>query len=509
MPDIILTTLNARYIHTAFGLRYLLANLGELRPQAQICEFTIHQRPLDIVEQLLALQPKIIGFGIYIWNVREVTDTVAALKQVAPDIKVVLGGPEISYETEQQPVAALADYVITGSADKAFAQLCQDLLSGRKPLQKVIHAGFVLPSELVLPYETYNNDDIAHRVIYVEASRGCPFRCEFCLSALDKTAYAFDLGEFLEAMEKLWQRGVRRFKFVDRTFNLKIEHSARILQFFLERLDTQTFLHFELIPDNLPDKLKQLIQQFPAGSLQFEIGIQSFNPEVQHLISRKQDNSKSQANLQFLREQTHAHLHTDLIAGLPGEDLHSFGHGFDRLLALNPHEIQLGILKRLRGSPIIRHTEQWQMRYNPNPPYNLLSNRLVSFDDMQRLNRFARYWDLFINSGRFPNTKQLLLGEQPFVRFMQFCDWLYADSGQTHKLALDKLFDFLYTALTDIFNLDKAHVLTQLQADFQHNQVPRTPVCLRNTLEPQAINEKGRKGVKKMRQDRHLKQASV
>ncbi len=502
MPDILLTTLNARYIHSAFGLRYLLANLGTLRARARIIEFSIHQRPLDIIEQLLAQSPKIIGFGVYIWNIREITDLVAALKQIAPDLKIVLGGPEISHETAQQPIAALADYIISGSADLAFAQLCQDLLGGREPAQKIIAAGFVAPGDLVLPYAEYSDDDIAHRIIYVEASRGCPFRCEFCLSALDKTAYPFDLEKFLAAMEKLWQRGVRRFKFVDRTFNLNLKHSASILQFFLQRLDTQTFLHFELIPDNLPDKLKQLIQQFPPGSLQFEIGIQSFNPEVQSLISRTQDNAKSQANVCFLRQHSHAHLHTDLIAGLPGEDLHSFAQGFDQLYALNPHEIQLGILKRLRGSPMIRHTDPWQMRYNPSPPYNLLSNRLISFKDMQRLTRFARYWDLFINSGRFPHSKQDLLADQPFARFMLFSDWLYADSGQTHKIALDKLFDFLYVALTDLFKRDKADVLMQLAADFKHNQLPRTPICLRGYVEkPQ---EKDPKVEKKMRQMRHL-----
>lgn len=480
MTDILLSTLNARYLHSAFGLRYLWANLGDLQARAEIVEFTIQQRPQDIVEQLLARQAKIIGFGVYIWNVREITEIVALLKRVAPDVIIILGGPEISYETEQQVLAEWADYVICGAAEVAFAQLCAALLRGEKPAPRIRQADFVTPTQLQLPYAAYTETDIAQRVIYVEASRGCPFRCEFCLSALDKTAYGFELEKFLAAMDELWQRGARRFKFVDRTFNLKIEHSAKILEFFLARLDAQTFLHFELIPDHLPERLQQLMQRFPPGSLQFEIGVQSFNSEVQQRISRKQDNLKTAANLRFLREQTAAHIHADLIVGLPGEGLASFGAGFDTLYALRPHEIQVGILKRLRGAPLSRHDAAWEMRYNPYPPYNIVSNRLLDFATLQRLSRFARYWDLIGNSGRFAATLPLLLAQQPFARFLQFSDWLYAASRQTHKIALDKLFDFLYQGMKALFALAEEEILTALRQDFAHTGLRRRPHCLRN-----------------------------
>src|SRR6185436_4804594 len=185
MPDVILTTLNAKYIHAAFGLRYLLANLGPLRANAGIVEFDINQRPLDVAEVLLARNPKIIGFGIYIWNVAETTEVITAIKRLRPDLTVVLGGPEVSYEVEQQEIVRLADYVITGEADLKFAEVCRQLLSGERPELKVIAAELPQFSQLVLPYDLYNDDDVAHRVIYVEASRGCPFTCEFCLSSLD------------------------------------------------------------------------------------------------------------------------------------------------------------------------------------------------------------------------------------------------------------------------------------------------------------------------------------
>src|SRR5450830_369304 len=444
---ILLTTLNARYAHASLGLRYLLANMGDLQNETQIHEFVIGARSTDIVEKILAYrqpdQPLIVGFGVYIWNVVEITQVVAILKRVAPDIVVVLGGPEVSHETNDQEIIRLADYVITGWGDVTFPALCQQLIHGPKPLMKV-HAGQQPPmSEIKLPYTLYSDQDIRHRTLYVEASRGCPFKCEFCLSALDKTAWPFDIDTFLLEMESLYQRGARLFKFVDRTFNLNIKSSLRIMQFFLDKLaanpDDPVFAHFEVVPDHLPDALKSSIQQFPAGSLQFEIGIQSFNPEVQALVSRKQDNVKAADNIRWLCEHSHAHLHVDLIAGLPGEDMASFARGFDQLVALKPHEIQFGILKRLRGTPIIRHTEAYKMVFDPYPPYTILATSTIDFNAMLRLVRFARYWDLVANSGRFQHTLPHLLGDAPFEHFMAFSDWMYGLTDATHRIALDRL----------------------------------------------------------------------
>ena len=177
MSDIVLTTLNAKYIHAAFGLRYLMANLGALQPRACLVEFDINQRPLDIAEVLLARAPRIIGFGIYIWNVTETLEVVSAIRRVSPETTIILGGPEVSYEWETQPIVALADYVITGEADLKFAEVCGQLLRGEKPATKIIPAELPDVTRLALPYDLYNDDDIAHRVIYVEASRGCPFTC--------------------------------------------------------------------------------------------------------------------------------------------------------------------------------------------------------------------------------------------------------------------------------------------------------------------------------------------
>ncbi len=473
--DILLTTLNARYMHSAFGLRYLLANLEELTPKAKVIEFTIQEQTLNIAEQLLKYQPKIIGFSVYIWNIREITDIVTVIKQISPDTVIVLGGPEVGHYPDIPAVCDLADFVVSGPGEKSFRDLCRQILAHSQPQTKYIDGIATDLTELTLPYHLYNEEDIRNRLIYVEASRGCPFKCEFCLSALDKTATAFPLESFLTEMDALWQRGVRNFKFIDRTFNLKVSTSIRILEFFLERMTDDLYLHFEVVPDNLPDKLKEVLKRFPPQSLQFEIGIQTFDSDIQTLISRKQNNDKTRENIHWLREHTGAHLHTDLIFGLPSDTLDNFADSFNQLVALNPHEIQLGILKRLRGAPLNRHNDNFALNYNPQAPYNILSTSTVDFMTMQRVNRFARFWDMIGNSGRFINTMPLILADNAFTRFMFVSDRLFEISGSTWKIALKRLFELLFVVLTDDLAMNEDTVKNQLKLDYARAGVKGIP----------------------------------
>lgn len=474
MQRITLCTINARYIHASLGLRYLFANMGDLQHRTTLREFTLEQRAEDIVEQLLTPDVRIIGFGVYIWNVELTTEVIRLLKIVNPALTLIIGGPEVSYELDEQPIGHLVDHVVSGAADIRFAELCSDILNEQQPARHASSLPLDMDS-LVSPYPFYSDEDIAHRVVYVEASRGCPFKCEFCLSSLDKTAVAFDLPAFLKQMQLLIDRGARQFKFVDRTFNLKADTSRQILEFFLSHIDKGLFLHFELIPDRLPDVLLDLLPQFPPNSLQFEIGIQSFNPEVQKRISRRQQHDKTCHNLKWLREHTTAHIHTDLIFGLPGETLDSFGEGFDLLYSLGPQEIQVGILKRLRGTPIARHTQEFDMRYMSTPPYRILAHRDADFATVQRMVRFARYWDLIGNSGRFPNALPLLLGEQPFNRFMALSDWLFATTTQTHRIALPRLFDLLHDFMCVALKMTVINVESALSDDHSHNRLKGQP----------------------------------
>lgn len=495
-PRIVLCTLNARFIHAALGLRYLLANLDRhggvgLRAQAVLREYTVARAASEVVADLLQTLgsarpglPQIIGLGVYIWNVTQTLEVIRLLKVARPEIVVVLGGPEVSHETQDQAIVKIAEHVICGWGEVSFAKMCRALMNGQPPPQKMITGEQPDLTELDLPYGEYSDADLAHRLLYVEASRGCPFKCEFCLSALDKTAWSFELTRVLAALQALYQRGARHFKFVDRTFNLKIDSAVQILQFFLDKLTPVTyfdsgngfshgapkdcgapeasalFLHFEVIPDHLPERLRAMLAQFPAGVLQLEVGVQTFNTTVQQTLSRRQDNLATEANLRWLLRHTQAHLHADLIFGLPGETLHSFAEGFDRLLAIGPHEIQLGLLKRLRGAPLSRHSQSHGMVYATEPPYTVQRTGVVDADTVQGFTRFARYWDVLANSGRFTRTLALLLfgpgssGDlSPFWRFLALSDWLWQRHGVTHRLSpewlVDALFDYLSPSLSN------------------------------------------------------------
>jgi hypothetical protein len=321
---------------------------------------------------------------------------------------------------------------------------------------------------IALPYDFYTDTDIAHRVIYVEASRGCPFKCEFCLSSLDVPVRNVPLDDFLAAMQKLLDRGVQNFKFVDRTFNLNLNISKSILQFFLDRLRPRLFLHFEMIPDRLPEALREIIKRFPPAVLQFEVGVQTFNEDIATRISRRQDNAKLADNLKFLREQTGVHVHADLIVGLPGESIESFGAGFDRLVSLRPQEIQVGMLKRLRGTPIVRHDAEFAMVYSPHPPYEILQNRDIDFASMQRMRRFSRYWDLIANSGNFVETTPLIWGEgSPFGSFLAMSDWIFSTTKQTHAIALQHLAELSFRFVTEQKQVDASLAARTIWRDYQ------------------------------------------
>jgi radical SAM superfamily enzyme YgiQ (UPF0313 family) len=442
---IVLSTLNARFSHSSFGLRYLFANLRELKSEAQILEFTISQNARDIAEQILKLNPKIIGFGVYIWNTDETLQVVQTIKKVAPEIIIVLGGPEVSYESEGQKICETADFILKGESDFSFYEFSKNYLDfGILPAQKFNSHPLPDIKLIASPYPFYTDHDIQNRVIYVEASRGCPYKCEYCLSSLDVSVRNFDTDRFLADLEVLIQKGARQFKFIDRTFNLSPKISTQILQFFLDRIELGLFLHFEMVPDRLPDDLKNLIVQFPKGALQFEIGIQTFNTDVAKNVSRRQNYELVRENLLFLADHTGVHTHADLIVGLPGETMESFGKGLDTLYSYRPDEVQVGILKRLKGTPIIRHDQEFSMVYEDAPPFQILKNKDMNFSEIHFMSKFAKFWDLTTNSGNFMSTMKLILADQPFENFKKLTNYMMKKHAESHSIALNALAETLF-----------------------------------------------------------------
>lgn len=469
---ILLSTLNSSYQHTAFGLRYLFANMNELQDSTSIKEFTIKQTAKEIAEEILKLNPKILGLGIYIWNTTQSKELVSILKKINPNLIIILGGPEVSYETNQQQITRLADYVICGEGDFLFYDLCRRLLSNETPSEKIIPASLPEISKIKMPYSYYSDEDIRNRYVYVEASRGCPYKCEYCLSSLDKSVRNFDLNNLLNEFEGLIQKGARNFKFIDRTFNLSPSISQKILNYFLDRSSLGLFLHFEMVPDRLPTDLREIIKKFPKGSLQFEIGIQTWNPIVAQLISRRNDLIKTKDNIKFLSEETNTHLHTDLIVGLPGENIDSFAKGFDQLVEIGAHEIQVGMLKRLRGAPIIRHDTAYGMIYQEQAPYQILQTKDISYLEMQKMSRFAKYWDLIGNSGNFNNTITYLKetakieNKSFFSSFFDLSEYLSQRHGEGHSISLINLFESVWVYLTEQQKHSKNDIREILSSDY-------------------------------------------
>ncbi len=472
-PEILLSTLNSRYPHCSFGLRYLYAQLAENQAKTAILEFTINQDINRIAETILEINPTILGLGIYIWNARESLELVRLIKQLAPEICICLGGPEVSHEYNNQEIVQLADFLFVGEADEAFSRFVKEFQFNTKTrpnCSKIIHSPLPELKKLKLPYEYYTDEDLAHRILYVEASRGCPFKCEYCLSSLDEKVREFPLFSFLAELKKLTDRGARTFKFVDRTFNLKMSTCIAILDFFepfAQSLSQPISLHFEMIPDRLPEEVKTRILKFPRGSIQFEVGIQTWNPEVADRVQRKQSYDKIIDNMRYLTTQTGVHIHADIIAGLPGEDLASFKKGFNAIAQLNTHEIQVGILKRLRGTPISSHTKEFQMIYQTEAPYRVLQTSLLSFSEIQKIDRFSRYWDRIANSGKFKTLMGLLREKSAdlFSTFWSLTEFLDARHETAHSISLESLLESLYFFSQNIGIADEDN-LRWIQEDY-------------------------------------------
>jgi len=431
---ILLATINAKWIHPSLALRLLKANLGPLGERCEIMEFALRQPLSEKTEPILRAQPRILGLSVSIWNLTATLELLKELRKTwegegGPRPFVVLGGPEVSYLPEGAEIFRYADCRVLGEGETAFRELCEALFGGgKKPT--VVNREFaqVDLNAIKTGYGLYTDEDVRKKLVYVEASRGCPYSCEFCLSAHDRKVREFPLEPFLGEMRGLIFRGVRTFKFLDRSFNINTARAKRIMEFFLEHLeDGHSFtVHFEMVPFLFPPELTETIARFPPGSLRLEIGIQTLNPDVSVLIGRSPDPIRGLEALRLLRRKTHAIIHADLIAGLPGEDMASFAKGFDMLweaLSGNtPVEVQLGILKLLPGAPIARHSTS---RYSPSPPYEVIETASISFRDLDRIKNFARFWELIVNRGLVDPGPLLV-----FDRFMVLADSLFARFGR-------------------------------------------------------------------------------
>jgi len=402
MESIGLITINAKFIHSSLGLRYLRnAARSAGYENVWIQEFALGQPIWKISAEILKKNPSVIGIGIYIWNRIQSFELIERLKKQSPEIKIIIGGPEISFdEPDFQDDSIFA--LISGEAEKKWVDALEHIENNQSPAPETLKRwssyGEDLPL-LELPYLEEDLPALQNRMVYFETSRGCPYLCSFCLSALDRSVRYFKDEEIEGQIEFLINGGVRQIKFVDRTFNLKPKRMKELIS----RLSSYkgASFHFEVVGDILTADLTEFLKTVPEGMFQFEIGVQTTTEPVQANIQRKQDNRKLLENLKSLIEADKIHLHCDLIFGLPGETLQELLNSFETIASLKPHELQLGFLKFLPGAPIRKDISEHEYQYQTSPPYEFISHKNLSAQETLYLKKFAEVFDLFYNSKRF------------------------------------------------------------------------------------------------------------
>ena len=436
--NIICSTLNAKYIHTNLAIRYLKA-YAEPEFIINLKEYTIKDPVMNIVSDLIQQKPDIIGFSCYIWNIEETIKVINIVKKINPSIKIVLGGPEVSYDTlEWMERVPSADFIVMGEGEETFKQLLNEL-DGQNQFNKVPGIAFrnegkirLTPQmnkldlkELPSPYRF--DEDLSHlgkRVTYIETSRGCPFSCQFCLSSIEVGVRYFDREKIKDDIRFLMANGAKTLKFVDRTFNISRSYAMEMFRFLIDEHLPGTVFQFEITADIMrPEVIEFLNAEAPPGLFRFEIGVQSTNDYTNELVMRKQNFTKLTRTVTLVKEGGKIDQHLDLIAGLPEEDYHSFRKTFNDVFELGPEELQLGFLKMLRGTGLRIRSDEHKYTFMDNAPYEILGNNVLSFDDIIKIKQVEDVLEKYWNDHRMDYTVEYLVTkvfDTPFDFFQDF-----------------------------------------------------------------------------------------
>ncbi len=444
-PMIVIVAINARYSHCAYGARTLAANLGALQEQAEILEADTNVQPFQLAAALAARHPAVVGFSVYLWNAATVRETALLLRRVSPQACIILGGPEIVAGAVARWAGA-ADALVVGEGESAFRGLCAEALAGAwrvgADTPRVVCGRADDLATLELPYARYSAEDLARRTVYVESSRGCPYGCSYCTSCQTPLRF-FDPARLAMAFDQLIARGVRAFRFLDRSFNANEDHACAVLGVLLARRPERFQIHLEIMPRCFGAGLRRTLAAFPPGTLHLEVGVQTLNPAVARAVGRSGDVAAVMEALVFLIHDARATVHADLIFGLPGEDEASFAAGFDRLVReLDPPELQVNLLKGLPGTPLVAPGAAPGLVFNPNPPYELLCSDALSFDAVVRLQGFARCWELIHNRGRYRAESHTIWERgngSPFARYLALSERILTAEGRLYAISAQRL----------------------------------------------------------------------
>ncbi|MCD3193819.1 DUF4080 domain-containing protein [Clostridium botulinum C] len=421
---VLLVGINSKYIHSNLAIRYLRAYTKELDYDCNIREFSINDRGERILKEIINEKPNIIAFSCYIWNIELVRELANLIKLVNSDIKIIFGGPEVSFDGRDFLESTPGEYVIEGEGEETFKEVMKFEINNinNKILQKNLKSFDELKqikglfykiednvfyngkkenmdiNEVIFPYE--EDDNLENKIVYYEASRGCPYGCKYCLSSVDKNLRFRNIDKVKQELKYFIDKKVRLVKFVDRTFNANEKFAIDIWRFLVEQ-DTDTKFHFEISANILTKGQMEILSKSPKGRLQFEVGVQTTNNNILKNINRHVNFENIQEKVEEVQKLHNISQHLDLIAGLPGENMESFIHSFNDVYAIRPEEIQLGFLKLLKGSPMLSEKDKWGMKYSPYPPYEILSTKDISYYELLILKKVEAMVDKYYNSGKF------------------------------------------------------------------------------------------------------------
>ena len=493
---IVLSTLNAKFIHSSLALRYLRSYAQEAFPGIELVEYTINDVTLNIVADIYKRQPDLVAFSCYIWNIRETLDVIRTLKKICPDVPVILGGPEVTYDADEwMKKHPEIDVIAIGEGEQTFLALLQIYQeaknSGQPPRLRDVagiayrddeYVRFSMPRAQIEEMDTIPSpfvdhlDELNNRVVYFEASRGCPFKCQYCLSSIEDGVRYFSLERVKEDLLRLIQHGIKTIKFVDRTFNINKKYALEIFQFLIDNHNGTVF-QFEITADILrADVLDFLTENAPPGIFRFEIGVQSTNDETNRLVQRIQRFDRLSRTVTQIKESKKIDQHLDLIAGLPEEDYHSFRKTFNDVFALRPEELQLGFLKMLRGTGVRARAAQHGYVFMDEAPYEILGNNVLSFADMQKIKRVEDVLEKYWNAHRMDLTLEWLLANQfetAFDFFQTFGDYWEKQGWSRIGHQLEDLFTRLQSFLEQQKVEGLEHVLSLMKFDYLRNQKHR------------------------------------
>ncbi|MGZ4106226.1 MAG: B12-binding domain-containing radical SAM protein [Tumebacillaceae bacterium] len=462
---IVLATLNAKYIHASLALRYLRAYARHDFPNIDLCEYTIKDPAMNVVADIHKRKPDVVAFSCYIWNIQETIGIIEMVRKTNPQAKIVIGGPEVSYDVrywmERIPEV---DVIVVGEGEKTFHHLLSEF-AGQNRLELVPgivyreESGEVKQTfpreklkldEIPSPYDDEELPSLVNRVVYFEASRGCPFSCSYCLSSIETGVRYFELERTKTELKRLIDAGVKTVKFVDRTFNIHLRYALQIFEFLSEH-HNGTIFQFEITADILkPRVVDFLAEHAPPGIFRFEIGVQSTTDLTNSIVQRRQNFEKLSNTVLSVKATGKIDQHLDLIAGLPEEDYASFRKTFNDVFALGPEELQLGFLKMLRGTGVRLEADKYDYVYMNHAPYEILSNNVMSFDDVVRIKRVEDVLEKFWNAHRADHTVRYLIADvfdSAFDFFQEFGDYWEERGWSRIGHQVEDLFKRLYQFL--------------------------------------------------------------